>query len=1847
MLCVDWLSDLVGSKERNRRSSRKKRRRSVLPAIAEVLEDRTLLTIGFLDPNPSSGNRFGETVVPLSSGNVVVTAPGDDSGGVDAGAVYLFDGETEQVLYTLFGQSNGDQIGSDGVHEVGNGNFIVRSGNWNSGRGAVTFGSGVNGIDDIVDASNSLVGSSPMDRVGRSTPDDAPVFFDGVFVLSNGNYLVNTPFWTNGSADAAGAVTFGNGEFGITGTINSSNSLVGSQPFDFVGGDNIVELANGNYVVRSGFWKNGSIFNAGAVTWGSGTSGVTGPVSVFNSLVGSTDFDNVGGTTTSNVVPLTNGHYVVASGVWDNLGIPDAGAATWGDGTRGVTGIISSQNSLVGSAPGDQVGRVVGSTFFTDAPIGGVVPLSNGNYVVSSPAWDRGFTPDAGAATFGRGVGGITGFISSANSLVGSSPGDRIGIQGIVALANGNYVVASPTWTDQFGQPLVGAVTHGNGNVGTFGNVSSANSLVGSQRTDTVGAGGTVELANGNYVIISPFWNNGSEQLAGAVTFSNGNSGITGAVSSSNSLVGGNAGDNVGFGGVTPLTNGNYVVTSRYTAPGESVRFNTQTFEENGAIQFATNTGITGPGQTAVIESFIGDGFYGFTTGDYDWFRVDSVSAGDRLLIDVDARALGSPLFAGVSVYDQFGNRLAGAATNNEDGDTTLAFDAFFSGTYYVVVSGFFPQANPFDPSSGAGAVSTGNYRLNISNLGTATAPFVNPVDRGTPENGSITLAYDTGLVDGQEVQIISVIGDGQFGADPNDGDPFRTTNGDIDWYRVRALSAGDRLVVEVDPQLANSPLVPKLDIYDQNGNLLNSAAFIDTDEDGDNSLTYVVPSNVFGTRDYYIVISGVGTSPQGNINDPSSGQGTSTRGPYRLSFRLNTGGRGAVTFGNGNTGRKGVVSQANSLVGNRAGDMIGSGGVVALSNGNYVISSPNWTRASVTFAGAATFGNGTNGISGLIDATNSLVGSTPQDHVGGNIVPLGNGNYVVTSFGWDRNGIPDAGAATFGNGSGGISGAITPLNSLVGASPNDHVGTQVAVLSNNNYVVVSPDYDSGGLIDAGAATFGLGTTGVVGEIHVTNSAIGETANTGLAGVTGFDIESFGFQTFASISGIAPNTDEDQPTKFFASFPKEGGGLIRVGSELFGFAATLNILDASVVEGDSGSTALQLRVVLDRPAGENVTFDINTVPDTAEASDFVGGNLLRDNGTIPAGQLERIITLQIQGDTNAELNEQFHVDLSNFSFGTQVINIAGMRGTGTITNDDAATLSISDAVADEDTGTISFDLALSHKVDVPITVNYSTDFGTANADDFTPVSNGTVNFGGGELFQTVTINLSPDFDIESDENFFVNLSNLQVAGRPVTILDGQARGTIRNDDDENQTANVTLSINDVSADENSGQLVFTVSLSRAVNQNVSVNYVTVANTATANDFTAANGTLTIPAGQTSRTIAITVSPDSTVEPNERFFVDLSNPRANGSNVNVTIADNRGIGTIQNDDSNGGGTNPVTRGSGQIADQPIFSGAINGTYQEVVSGDFDGSSNMADDLLFWDPVSGRNRIVLSDGTILTNPFTTVLINGNDFTTLLAGNFDGGGRTDLFFWNPRTGRNRLVHTTGSVLNLQGSFETNVIQPPAINGNDFTSVVAGNLNGAGVEDLFFWNPRTGRNRLAHLTTVTPRANTDVTNIQTNIISPLLLNGNAYQTVQIGQFIAGGLPELLFMNLATGQNRIVTLNAAQPGQTTTFNSVITNLLPPSAFNGSDFEQIAIGDFNGDGIDDVFAWGSRTGRNRFAIMNGTNSPTIVSNVIDSGAINGEYQRVIRLTEDVFSSDLTDEFFFWDPRSGRNRLGYL
>ena len=275
--------------------------------------------------------------------------------------------------------------------------------------------------------------------------------------------------------------------------------------------------------------------------------------------------------------------------------------------------------------------------------------------------------------------------------------------------------------------------------------------------------------------------------------------------------------------------------------------------------------------------------------------------------------------------------------------------------------------------------------------------------------------------------------------------------------------------------------------------------------------------------------------------------------------------------------------------------------------------------------------------------------------------------------------------------------------------------------------------------------------------------------------------------------------------------------------------------------------------------------------------------------TFAPGQTSKTVTANVAGDTTAEANETFTVNLSGASGAT----IFDAQGVGTILNDDGPVLRINDVIkAEGNSGTaaFTFTVTLSPASTGTVTVNVATANGTATAGSDYTAASGTLTFTPGQTSKTVTVNVAGDTIKETNETFTVNLSGASGA----TIFDAQGVGTILNDDGP------VLRITDRSlAEGNTGTaaFTFTVTLSPASTGTVTVNYATANGTAAAgSDYAAVPSTpLTFAPGQTSKTVTVNVAGDTTAEANETFTVNLSG--ASGA----TIFDAQGVGTILNDD----------------------------------------------------------------------------------------------------------------------------------------------------------------------------------------------------------------------------------------------------------------------------------------------------------------------------------------------------------
>jgi Calx-beta domain/FG-GAP-like repeat len=222
-------------------------------------------------------------------------------------------------------------------------------------------------------------------------------------------------------------------------------------------------------------------------------------------------------------------------------------------------------------------------------------------------------------------------------------------------------------------------------------------------------------------------------------------------------------------------------------------------------------------------------------------------------------------------------------------------------------------------------------------------------------------------------------------------------------------------------------------------------------------------------------------------------------------------------------------------------------------------------------------------------------------------------------------------------------------------------------------------------------------------------------------------------------------------------------------------------------------------------------------------------------------------------------------------------------------------ITINDVSVNENENSAVFTVALSAPSIQSVTLQYySAGQSAVSGADFQPVS-GTLTFAPGATTQSIAVPIINDTRNEFRESFSLRLHH------PVNAFIRREHAVAGINDDADPLP--TISIADVSVaegDSGTTSAGFNLALSSASGKLVSLTYSTADGTATAgSDFQAAsNQVLNIAPGATSAVISIPVNGDVSIEPDETFFINLSNA------LNSTIARAQGSGTITNDDASG-------------------------------------------------------------------------------------------------------------------------------------------------------------------------------------------------------------------------------------------------------------------------------------------------------------------------------------------------------
>ena len=328
-------------------------------------------------------------------------------------------------------------------------------------------------------------------------------------------------------------------------------------------------------------------------------------------------------------------------------------------------------------------------------------------------------------------------------------------------------------------------------------------------------------------------------------------------------------------------------------------------------------------------------------------------------------------------------------------------------------------------------------------------------------------------------------------------------------------------------------------------------------------------------------------------------------------------------------------------------------------------------------------------------------------------------------------------------------------------------------------------------------------------------------------------------------------------------------------------------LDGNETESDH---QINFTMVLNKASSEDITFHFETKDDSAvDGEDY---NKVDKDVTISAGDTEVDVSIEILGDTKAENDERFDVEITKV---TNNFDIVDSTGTYTIKNDDEAPkieLLESDKSATEgDTFTIKASLDRAAVGDIK--VKWIIVHDTTNDNDFDDL-NGEFTISDGDTETTFDVKTKSDNNYGEDERFIVRLDSV-TDGDGVIGDDKDQAITITNDDDK---PNATIDDQEVDETDDDQDVDFTISLDVAPETKVSLTAEIEHDTTDDDDLDPDAGVeskIEFDEGEDSKTYTVTVKGDNDSEDDETYYIKLKNQD------NLNISDDTGDGKINDDD----------------------------------------------------------------------------------------------------------------------------------------------------------------------------------------------------------------------------------------------------------------------------------------------------------------------------------------------------------
>jgi len=330
--------------------------------------------------------------------------------------------------------------------------------------------------------------------------------------------------------------------------------------------------------------------------------------------------------------------------------------------------------------------------------------------------------------------------------------------------------------------------------------------------------------------------------------------------------------------------------------------------------------------------------------------------------------------------------------------------------------------------------------------------------------------------------------------------------------------------------------------------------------------------------------------------------------------------------------------------------------------------------------------------------------------------------------------------------------------------------------------------------------------------------------------------------------------------------------------------------DYTVSEGTTTASVVITRTgATDNQVGVRFITTNNTATSPA---DYAGTT---STVSFTSGQTTKTVSVNIVNDNRFETSETVNLALSSPT-GSATLG-SNTAATLTLTdNDTQPTLAFNstDYTVSEGATTASVVITRTGATENAVSVTYETTTGTATPGTDYTATTGTLSFSSGQTSKTVTVNVIDDNLFEGNETLSLSLSAPTPSSEATLGTQTTATLTIQDND---IIPSIAFSSADYSVTEGNTTATVVITRTNATGNPVSATFATTQGTATSGlDYNNTTTTVSFSAGETSKTVSVSILDDNFYEGNELVNLSLSNPSSEASlgtltSSTLTIQDN--------------------------------------------------------------------------------------------------------------------------------------------------------------------------------------------------------------------------------------------------------------------------------------------------------------------------------------------------------------------